>query len=79
MADDPAAPEPRPRRDAPPPPPRRLVGIGEAAAVLGVSVYTLRRLIWSGRLPAVRLTRRVQVDVRDLDRLVERSKDRWSS
>lgn len=54
---------------------RRLVSLQEAAGVLGVSVATLRRLIWAGKLPVVRLTRRLQIDVRDLDRLVERGKE----
>jgi excisionase family DNA binding protein len=54
---------------------RRLVSLQEAAVVLGVSVATLRRMIWAGKLPIVRLTRRLQVDVRDLDRLVERGKE----
>jgi len=34
-----------------------------------------RRLILTGKLPIVRLTRRLQIDVRDLDRLVERGKE----
>jgi hypothetical protein len=33
------------------------------------------RLIGAGKLPIVRLTRRLQVDVRDLDRLIEREKE----
>src|SRR5262249_8916014 len=77
MPRGPAAPERARRggeRGPPPAHPRRLVGLGEAAAVLGASVYTVRRLVWTGALPAVRLTRRVQVDVRDLDRLIERCK-----
>ena len=42
--------------------------------MLGLSVASVRRLIWDGKLRAVRLTRRVQVDVRDLDRLVDTAK-----
>jgi len=70
MGPSPVTPPPRPPSQA-----RRLVGVGEAAAMLNMSVCSLRRLIWAGRLPAVRLTRRVQVDLRDLDRLIEASKD----
>jgi excisionase family DNA binding protein len=55
---------------------RRLLTLKEAAVVLGVSPATIRRLIWSGRLPALRLTRRIQVDTRDIDRLIERTKER---
>ena len=55
---------------------RRLLTLKEAAAVLGASPATLRRLIWTGKLPAVRLTRRIQVDLRDLERLIDAAKDR---
>jgi excisionase family DNA binding protein len=54
---------------------RRLLSLKDAAAVLGVSIATLRRLIWGGELPVVRLTRRIQVDVRDLDRLIDRRRE----
>jgi excisionase family DNA binding protein len=53
---------------------RRLLRLPEAASLLGVSVWTLRRLISAGKLPVVRLTRRIQVDVKDLERLIEHSK-----
>jgi len=53
---------------------RRLLTLDEAAELLGLSVISLRRMIWDGRLRAVRLTRRVQVDARDLDRLIEDAK-----
>ena len=55
---------------------RRLLSLKEAAAVLGTSPATLRRLIWTGKLPAVRLTRRIQVDLRDLERLIAAAKAR---
>ena len=55
---------------------RRLLSLDEAATLLGLSVRSLRRLIWDGTLPAIRLTRRVQVDLRDLERLIERAKSR---
>jgi len=55
---------------------RRLISLRDAAAILGLSVASVRRLIWSGRLHAVKLTRRVLVDLRDVDRLIEQSKVR---
>lgn len=58
------------------PPSRRLVTLGEAAELLGLSVASVRRLIWAGKLPVVRLTRRIQIDLRDLDRLINATKDR---
>lgn len=53
---------------------RRLITLAEAAELLGLSVASIRRLVWAGRLPVVRLTRRIQIDMRDLERLVDRSK-----
>ena len=59
----------------------RLLDVRGAAAYLGVSTWTIRDLDTAGRLPRVRLTladrecRRVLFDVRDLDRLIEVSKD----
>src|SRR5437879_345913 len=55
------------RHQEQPGPGRRLVSLQEAAGMLGVSVATLRRLIWAGELSVVRLTRRIQVDLLDLD------------
>ena len=58
---------------------RRLLTLPEVAEVLGLSPYSVRRLIWTGKLPRVRLTRRIQIDLRDLERLIERTKDRSSN
>jgi len=55
---------------------RRLVGLKEAAAMLGLSPASIRRLIWARRLPTVRILRRIQLDTRDLERLIEQSKER---
>ena len=57
------------------PPSRRLLTLAQAAAYLGLSPWTIRELVWKGRLPLVRLTRKLLFDLRDLDRLVEQAKD----
>jgi len=63
----------------------RLLGLVEAAAYLGLSTWTTRTLIANGVLRCVRLPslrrngedmRRVLIDVRDLDELIERSSSR---
>jgi len=54
----------------------RLVGVREAAAILNISVAAVRRLVVDGRLPVVRLNRRLLIDVRDLDHLIDRAKAR---
>ena len=61
----------------------RLLDVDGAAAYLGVSAWTIRDLDAGGHLPRVRLPlpggkelRRLLYDRTDLDRLVDRSKDR---
>ncbi len=54
--------------------PRRLYALRDAAAYLGVSVRTIRELIWKGELPQVRVARRVLVDLRDLDLYISAQK-----
>ena len=52
----------------------RLLGTKDAAEYLGVSIWTLRDLIWNGELPIVRFGRKQYVDVKDLNALVDRNK-----
>jgi excisionase family DNA binding protein len=58
-----------------------LLGVHEAAAYLGVSHWTLRDMVRAGSITPVRLPvaggrdlRRILLDRRDLDDLVEQSK-----
>jgi excisionase family DNA binding protein len=55
---------------------RRLISLPDAAEMLGMSIGSVRRLIWAGTLHSVKLNRRVLVDLRDLDRLIEQAKER---
>lgn len=54
----------------------RLLTLQQASVYLGISPWTVRELIWRGRLPAVRITRKVHLDLRDLDSFIERAKER---
>jgi excisionase family DNA binding protein len=63
------------RQSAAPDQARRLLTLEEAAAYLALSTWTVRDLVWKGRLPVVRLTRRLHFDRHDLDRLIEHAKD----
>jgi excisionase family DNA binding protein len=49
----------------------KLIGAREAAAMLGVSVDTIRRAVQEGRLPAVRLRHRgwLKFNVDEIERL----------
>ncbi|MGE3152143.1 MAG: helix-turn-helix domain-containing protein [Nitrospiraceae bacterium] len=53
---------------------KRLYTLAEAAAYLGRSTWSVRRLIWDGALPSVRAGGRVHVDVRDMDEFIDRNK-----
>ncbi len=53
---------------------RRLLTITEAASYLNCSTVTIRRLIWAGRLPAVRWDRRIRIDIHDLERFIEENR-----
>jgi len=65
---------------------RRLLDLHGAAAYLGVSYWTVRDLVFAGELPSVKLPsprardgrriRRTLIDREDLDRLIERWKER---
>jgi excisionase family DNA binding protein len=53
---------------------KRLFTLDEAGEYLGRSKWAVRHLIWNGVLPSVRIDRRVQVDVSDLEALIEKNK-----
>ena len=53
---------------------KRLFTIKEAAEYLGRSVYSMRSLIWAGKLPIIREERKIWLCIHDLDAWVERNK-----
>ena len=56
----------------------RLLSVKGASEYLGVSVWTVRELIWSGKIPCVRLGgRKVWIDRFDLEAFIERRKERF--
>ena len=57
-------------------PESRLLSVVEAAAYLGVSAWHVRRLVWGGDLPAVRMGRLVRLDRIDLDKFIDEQKFR---
>ena len=57
-------------------PTKRLLMLTEAAVYLNCSVITVRRLIWTGRLPVVSWDRRQRLDLSDLEDFVEQHKNR---
>jgi excisionase family DNA binding protein len=54
----------------------RLLSILEAAEFLNISSWQVRRLVWRGDLPAVRIGRLVRLDREDLDAYITSQKCR---
>jgi excisionase family DNA binding protein len=53
---------------------KRLYSIEEAAIYLGRSPWGVRELIWGGKIPSVKVGRRVHLDINDLDFFIEKNK-----
>jgi excisionase family DNA binding protein len=52
----------------------RLLTVEQAASYMGRSEEAMQHMIASGKIPAVRIDRRVFIDMRDLDKLIEDNK-----
>jgi len=55
-------------------PVKRLFTLKEASIYLGISLRSIRELIWSGDLPYVQPNRKMYVDLYDLEQYVEDNK-----
>ena len=53
---------------------RLLLGIPETAEMLGISPFTVRKLIRRGALPSVHIGRRVLVEVGEVEKFVKGNK-----
>ena len=54
--------------------PKRLYTIPEAAIYLGHTIWGIRSLIWSERLPIIQYGRKQWIDIKDLDGFIEKEK-----
>lgn len=54
----------------------RLLPLKAGAEYLGLTTWAMRERIWAGQIPVVRFSggRKMYLDVRDLDALIERNK-----
>jgi len=52
----------------------RLLSIDQGGEYLSRSAHAIRHLIKAGKLPVVKIDNRIFLDVRDLDRVIEKSK-----
>jgi len=55
---------------------KRLLTLNEAGTYIGLSHWRVRSLIYSGQLAYVRLGRRILIDLKDLDSLIDSKKER---
>jgi excisionase family DNA binding protein len=53
---------------------RRLLTVDQAGQYVALGRWRIRSLIYSGQLPYVRLGRRVLIDLKDLDALIDSKK-----
>ncbi len=58
---------------------KRLFTLKQAASYLGRSEWGMRELIWSGRIPVVRVEggRKIFLDIQDLNAFIETNKKRY--
>ena len=53
---------------------KRLYTIKEAAEYLGRSTWSMRELVWAGKIPFVKDGRKFYFDIKDLDDYIEKNK-----
>jgi excisionase family DNA binding protein len=51
----------------------RLIGIGEVATYVGLSIHTLYRMVSERRIPHVKLGRALKFDLKDVDTWISKN------
>ena len=54
--------------------PKRLFTLPEAAKYLGRTLWSMRELVWAGKIPIVRDGKRIFVDFNDLEAYITKNK-----
>jgi len=57
--------------------PKRLYTLKEAGYYMGRTLWSMRELIWAGKLPIVRSGKRIFIDLKDMDTFIEKSKETY--
>jgi excisionase family DNA binding protein len=57
---------------------KRLYSIPEAGQYLGRTVWSIREMIYAGKIAYIRDGRRMLLDINDMDRWIEESRTRFS-
>lgn len=53
---------------------KRLYNIKEAGTFLGRSTWSVREMLWAGKLPYIKDGKRIFVDILDMEKWIEQSK-----
>jgi excisionase family DNA binding protein len=53
---------------------KRLYTLNEAAKYLGRTLWSMRELVWAGKIPIVRDGKRIFIDFNDLDSYISKNK-----
>jgi excisionase family DNA binding protein len=54
--------------------PKRLYTLNEAAKYLGRTLWSMRELVWTGKIPIVRDGKRIFIDFNDLESYIAKNK-----
>ena len=57
--------------------PKRLYTLPEAAKYLGRTLWSMRELVWKGSIPIVRESKRIFIDINDLNSYIEKNKTNY--
>lgn len=57
---------------------KRLYTIKEAATYLGRPIWSIRELIWAGKIPFIQTGRIFYLDIYDIDKWIEQNKNRFA-
>lgn len=53
---------------------KRLFSLKDASVYLGRSVWSVREMIWAGKIPYLKTGKRIFLDIRDMERYIEENK-----
>lgn len=58
---------------------KRLYSIKEASMFLGRSAWSVREMLWAGKLPYIKDGKRIFIDIIDMEKWIEQNKQAFGS
>lgn len=58
---------------------KRLYSIQEASIFFGRSVWSVREMLWAGKLPYIKDGKRIFIDIYDMERWIEQNKQMFGA